>query len=68
MKNSLGKSSIEYKKYWSRIIFSGRGNAPKTFASDQEAITYVSETSGAIGVISKDAKVDNAKVSVKTPK
>lgn len=49
-KTILKKSSAQYKSYWARRIFTGRGSPPKTIAS-QDMIKRVSENPQYIGYI-----------------
>jgi hypothetical protein len=49
-----GKSAAQMKAYWSKIIFTGRGQPPKE-ASDGAAVKkLILENQAAIGYIEKD--------------
>jgi len=58
-----GKTASQYKIYWKKRVFTGKGKAPKTFRTESRMIDYVAKTPGAIGYISlatsKDPKVIN---------
>ena len=58
----MGKSPAQMKAYWSRIIFTGRGEPPKTDASNAEMKKRIAEDPRAIGYI--DAKLVDASVRV----
>jgi ABC-type phosphate transport system substrate-binding protein len=45
-------SENELKKYWLALVFQGKAEAPTFFNSESELEAYVSQTPGAIGVIS----------------
>ncbi len=54
----LGKSIVQLKSYWSRMIFTGRGLPPTEMPSQEAVKKWVSEKPGGIGYL--DAKwVDN---------
>lgn len=48
--------------YWRLKLFSGRDKPPMIIQNDEDVITFVKETPGAIGYVSSDADVDNVKV------
>jgi len=61
----LGKSSSQVKAYWSKLIFSGKGNPPKELRSDAEVLKYVAANPNAIGyvdAVSIDASVKVLKI------
>ncbi|MHB8723204.1 MAG: type 2 periplasmic-binding domain-containing protein [Steroidobacteraceae bacterium] len=58
----VGKSPAQIKAYWSRIIFTGRGEPPKTVSSSVEMKKRLAEEPGAIGYM--DAKLVDASVRV----
>ena len=41
---------------WDRLVFSGTGEAPKVFDSEQQMIEAVQNTAGSIGYISKQER------------
>lgn len=59
----IGRSSIAVKKYWQRQIFTGRGTPPEEKMKDEEILSFVAQTPGAIGFVSPRA--DTAKSQVK---
>ena len=50
-----GTSVSSMQRYWLSLVFQGRFSAPIFLETDQEIITYIKKTPGAIGVISSDA-------------
>ena len=55
----LGRTSAQMKAYWSKIIFTGRGQPPPTVSSDIEMKKRISENPAAIGYIDRSL-VDNS--------
>jgi len=65
LKEYIGRSEAQYKTYWKKILFTGKGSMPKSFATEQEMAQYVANTKGAIGYISKNTVAENvASISV----
>jgi ABC-type phosphate transport system substrate-binding protein len=57
-----GKSAAQMKAYWSRIIFTGRGQPPKALQNSAEVKKRLAENPTAIGYI--DADMVDASVRV----
>ncbi len=55
------KTEQQYSTYWKRMIFTGKGNPPKSFDSSQEVMAFVAATPGAIGYVDKDLKLEGVK-------
>lgn len=65
LKEYIGRSEAQYKTYWKKILFTGKGSMPKSFDTEQEMAQYVANTKGAIGYISKNTAAENvASISV----
>lgn len=47
----VGKTPSQFDSYWKRLVFTGKGSAPKTFGDAQKLIDYVSATPGAVGYV-----------------
>jgi len=47
----VGKSGSSYRSYWKRIVFTGKGAMPTTFADDAAVVAHVARTPGAIGYV-----------------
>ena len=54
-----GKSPAQIKAYWSKIIFTGRGQPPKAVQNDSDMKKYVAANIDAIGYIDS-TMVDNS--------
>lgn len=61
LKMYINRSSSQFRNYWRKMVFTGKGQKPKAFKTDEELIQFVSETSGAIGYVSSDAALKNVK-------
>lgn len=65
VENVLGKSESQIKAYWSKLIFTGKGQAPKALDNEAEVIKLVSQDPNAIGYVSDAAVTDAVKVLAK---
>jgi ABC-type phosphate transport system substrate-binding protein len=61
-----GKDAAQLKAYWSRLIFSGKGQPPKDVGDDAAVKAAVASTPGAIGYLDA-ALVDGSIKVVLTP-
>ena len=61
LKTYTKKSVSQYKNYWKQQVFTGKGKAPQSFASEEEIVKFVSQTPGAIGYVSSGADKGNTK-------
>ena len=58
----MAKSPAQMKAYWSKIIFTGRGQPPKQVASSAELRQRIAEDATAIGYIDSSLVDDGVKV------
>ncbi|HEY0064429.1 MAG TPA: hypothetical protein VGC21_20095 [Telluria sp.] len=58
----LQKDSAQVKAIWSKLVFTGKGTAPKEFKSAAEVKKAVAADPAAIGYIDKSAVDDTVKV------
>ena len=58
----LGKDSSQVKSQWSKLVFTGKGTAPKEFSSSADVKKAVAADVQAIGYIEKSAVDDSVKV------
>ncbi|WP_426318401.1 hypothetical protein [Pseudoduganella sp. R-43] len=58
----LGKDSAQVKAQWSKLVFTGKGTAPKEYESSAEVKKAVAADVQAIGYIEKSAVDDSVKV------
>jgi ABC-type phosphate transport system substrate-binding protein len=61
-----GRTSAQVKAYWSRIIFTGRGQPPKAVSNDSEVKQLLANDPRAIGYIDRSA-VDSSVKVLSTP-
>jgi ABC-type phosphate transport system substrate-binding protein len=57
-----GKSAAQIKAFWSKIIFTGRGQPPKEVANSIEMKKRISENPSTIGYIEENMVDDSVKV------
>ena len=50
-KKVLNKSNSQYKSYWSKLVFTGKGIPPKELANASEIIEQVAKNINAIGFV-----------------
>ena len=61
LKEFVGKTVFQYKNYWKKQVFTGKGRMPKAFKTSEEVIKYVSSTEGAISfTMSQDVPDDDS--------
>ncbi len=58
----LGKDSSQVKAIWTKLVFTGKGTAPKEYGSSAEVKKAVAADVSAIGYIEKSAADDTVKV------
>jgi ABC-type phosphate transport system substrate-binding protein len=58
----VGKSESQFKAYWSKKIFSGKGTPPKVLGSNSAVKSRVAGSVGAIGFIDSSAVDSSVKV------
>lgn len=61
LKKFVRKSSSQYKIFWKKQVFSGKGEIPKSSGSDQEMVKLVASTNGSIGYVSAGADLGKVK-------
>ena len=57
-----GKAPAQIKAYWSKIIFTGRGQPPPEVSNDIEVKKFIAKHPGAIGYIEQKWVDDSVKV------
>jgi len=60
--SAMGKSSMEMKKLWMKLQLTGEGQPPVGVGSEEEVLSKVASTPGAIGFISADKVNGSIKV------
>jgi ABC-type phosphate transport system substrate-binding protein len=57
-----GRTPAQIKAYWSKIIFTGRGQPPKTVPNDRDMRQYIAANVAAIGYIDEKMVDDTVRV------
>ncbi len=58
LKQYVNLSEADWKIYWKRMVFTGRGLPPETIPTEAELIAFVGKTKGALGYVSSDGLPD----------
>lgn len=67
LKSYLGKSPEAFRTWWLRMVFTGQGLLPKTFASEADLVDYVGRTRGALGYATRASLRGTVKCVAITP-
>lgn len=62
LKNHIKRTPFQFKNYWKKQVFTGKGLYPKSFASEKDLAAYVSGRDGAVGYVSRTADTTGVKV------
>lgn len=62
LKKFIGKDEFQFRSFWTRQLFTGKGRPPRVVASDTDVVRLVSQEKGLIGYV--DSKAVTAKVKV----
>ncbi len=66
LQEASGMSASQFKTFWQRLAFSGRGQQPKTATDADKAVAQVAATKGAIAIVPAGTQLDGVKkVSLK---
>jgi ABC-type phosphate transport system substrate-binding protein len=58
----LNKSGAQLTAFWSKLVFTGKGQPPKSLANDAAMIAEVASTPGAIGYVDASSVNDSVRV------
>jgi ABC-type phosphate transport system substrate-binding protein len=58
----LGRDVASVRRYWAKLVFSGRGVPPPELPTDADVIKYVAEHAGGVGYVSSASTVVGVKV------
>lgn len=61
------KNAAKLKSYWSRMVFTGKAQAPAEVSSDADVIAKVASNPKAIGYVDSGSVTDSVKVIMKIP-
>lgn len=67
LKEVCKKSASQYKAYWSKLVFTGKGTPPKELSGDAEVKSAVASNPEAIGYIDASAVDASVRVVYKLP-
>lgn len=62
LKQYIKRTSSQYNVYWKKMLFTGKGNKPKSFDSEKALVDYVKQTKGAIGYVGQKTAAADAKI------
>jgi len=63
----LDRDGGEIQTYYHGVVFTGKGSMPREVNSDEEMVSYVARTRGAIGYVGGSANTDGVKVLAVAP-
>jgi ABC-type phosphate transport system substrate-binding protein len=63
----LGKNEAQAKAIWSRLVFSGKGSAPREVGDSAEILKLIGSNPNCIGIIEKSAVNSSVKVVYTSP-
>ena len=58
----LGRDVASVRRYWAKLVFSGRGVPPPELATDADVIKYVTEHAGGVGYVSSASALTGVKI------
>lgn len=61
------KDAAQLKAYWSRLIFTGKGQPPKVLSDDAEVLQLVANNPNIVGYVSGNANTSRVKVLLTIP-
>jgi ABC-type phosphate transport system substrate-binding protein len=56
LKSTIGMTSVSFRNYWRKRVFTGSSRPPKTFKSDSDVVAFVASKPGSVGYINSDYK------------
>jgi ABC-type phosphate transport system substrate-binding protein len=59
---ALRRTVDSVKTYWLQALFSGRSVPPPELSNDEQVVTFVARTAGAIGYVSDTAKLGSTRI------
>ena len=61
LRDFVHKTPSQYRCYFRRLVFTGKGRPPKMFDSRQRLVEFVSKNAGAIGYVPAGTDIGNAR-------
>jgi ABC-type phosphate transport system substrate-binding protein len=62
LQQASGMDGSQFKTFWQRLVFSGRGSEPKRAADAAALVALVASTKGAIALVPADADLKGVKI------
>lgn len=62
LRTYLKRNPGQFKNHWKQMLFTGKGVIPKSFTTDEEVVSYISQNENAIGYVSKTVTADGIKI------
>jgi len=62
VKEITQKSASQFRNYWKKMVFTGKGSTPKTIEKSDELLAYVAATEGAIGYVAAGIQPEGVKI------
>ena len=62
LQQASGMSGSQFKTFWQRLAFSGRGSEPEKAGDTAALVNFVASTKGAIALVPADARLTAVKV------
>ncbi|MCP5325128.1 MAG: phosphate ABC transporter substrate-binding protein [Oceanospirillaceae bacterium] len=63
----IKKTEIQLKSYWSRLIFTGKGQAPQVIGVDADIVNMIATNPNLIGYINADSLTDKVRAVYRHP-
>jgi ABC-type phosphate transport system substrate-binding protein len=58
----ISKSPHQFRTFWKKQVFTGKGSMPKEFSSENELLSYIANHPGSIGYISDAETSEQIKI------
>lgn len=62
LRTYIKRNPTQFKNYWKKMLFTGKGVVPKSFAADADVIDYISKNVNTVGYISTSVSADGIKI------
>jgi ABC-type phosphate transport system substrate-binding protein len=61
LKQYIGRTTSQFRNYWKKQVFTGKGRTPKVFKTETAMVEFVQNTPGAVGYISPQTPAKGVK-------
>jgi hypothetical protein len=62
LSTALGKDGSQYKSYWAKLVFTGKGTPPEIMSNNASMVSAISSNTSGIGFVASGTNVDGVKV------